>query len=296
MKYNFVCFGEILFDVLPKEVKPGGAPMNVAFHLGQLGNTSTIISKIGNDKNGSNLMDFLSSKNINSDFIQVDNEHPTSLVVANPNELGDMQYDIVENVAWDYIQLQPNHEALVKSANFFIYGSLAIRNAVSRNTLFNLLDIPCIKAFDINLREPYIHKQHIEHQLKKTNILKMNQDELDIVSDWYVKLNNIEDKMKFLQNKFYIETLIVTRGSQGAVILHENLFYNHEGFKITVNDTIGSGDSFFAAFLSELNNGNSVTDALNLACRLGAIVATKAGGCPDYNLEQIQQSVFMIQK
>ncbi|MCO5291168.1 MAG: carbohydrate kinase [Chitinophagaceae bacterium] len=289
MNFKFVCFGEVLFDVLPTEVKAGGAPMNVAYHLGQLGNRTTIISKLGNDVRGRELTSILKEKNINLDYLQIDPDHDTSVVLATPNEQGDMKYEIVENVAWDFIELKQNYESLIKNAGYFIFGSLVTRSHVSRSTLFNLLDVPCKRVFDINLRAPFINQKSIEYQLNKTDILKMNEEELDLVSSWYVQFNTIEDKVRFLQNKFQITTLIVTRGAKGAVVNQQHSFYYHDGFKVTVADTIGSGDSFLAGFLSELIKGNAVEEALDFACCLGAFVATKAGGCPDYTIDEIKK-------
>jgi len=287
MNFKCVCFGEVLFDVLPTEVKAGGAPMNVAYHLTKLGNKTTIISRIGDDLRGKELTDILKEKKINLENLQVDATHPTSVVLATPNEKGDMKYDIIENVAWDFIELKAHHESLIRNAGYFIFGSLVTRSTISRSSLFNLLDIPCKRIFDINLREPFVNQKNIEYQLNKTDVLKMNEEELDLVSGWYVQFSTIEDKVRFLQNKFQIATLIVTRGAKGAVVNHQDSFYYHDGFKVTVADTIGSGDSFLAGFLSELIKGNAVDEALDFACSLGAFVATRAGGCPDYNISEI---------
>lgn len=289
MNYDCVCYGEILFDVLPTEIKAGGAPMNVAYHLNKLGKRSTLISRVGEDKRGEDLIEFLKNRNIDTTNVQVDKEHATSVVIASPNEAGDMKYEIVENVAWDFIELKPDCEMLLKNSGYFVFGSLATRSAVSRNTLFSLLEVDCKKVFDINLRAPFIHKENIEYQLRKADILKMNEEELDLVSGWYADYNSIEEKINFLQDKFHLNTLIVTRGAKGAVVNRDGSFFKHAGFKVKVADTIGSGDSFLAGFLSSLLNKKSIADALDFACSLGAFVATQAGGCPDYKRDDIEK-------
>ena len=289
MNYDCVCYGEILFDVLPTEIKAGGAPMNVAYHLNKLGKRSTLISRVGEDKRGEDLIEFLRNRSIDTTNVQIDKEHPTSTVIASPNEAGDMKYEIVENVAWDYIELKSGYETLLKNSGYFVFGSLATRSAVSRNTLFTLLEADCKKVFDINLRAPFIHKENIEHQLYKTDIVKMNEEELALVSSWYADYNSIEEKINFLQDKFHLNTLIVTRGSQGAMVNRDGSFFTHAGFKVKVADTIGSGDSFLAGFLSSLLNDLSIPEALDFACSLGAFVATQAGGCPDYKRDDIEK-------
>lgn len=289
MNYQCVCFGEVLFDVLPTEMKAGGAPMNVAYHLTRLGNKTTIISRTGDDERGRALRSIMEKKKIDLKNLQLDARNKTSVVMATPDEKGDMQYDIIKNVAWDFIELKPHYEALIKNAGYFIFGSLATRSLVSRNTLFNLLDVPSKRVFDINLRTPFVDKKNIEYQLHKTDILKMNEDELDMVSGWYVQFKSIEDKVRFLQNKFHIATLIVTRGARGAVVNHLNTFFCHDGFKVIVADTIGSGDSFLAGFLSMLIKDAPIDTALEFASGLGALVASKSGGCPDYDLSEIKK-------
>ncbi|MBO9592798.1 MAG: carbohydrate kinase [Niabella sp.] len=284
---GIVCFGEILWDVLPDRELPGGAPMNVAYHLSKLGHPTSLISRLGNDERGHRLRAILEDRHIDTGLVQTDEQYPTSVVLATPNEAGDMKYEIVENVAWDFIELQPLHAAVITNARYFIFGSLATRNAVSRNTLFQLMDIPCRKVLDINLRAPFIHKELLEYQLHKTQVLKMNEEELNLVAGWYAPFSHIKDMMQLLQDRFHIETLIVTRGAKGAVVNYNNRFYAHKGFKVKVADTIGSGDSFLAGFLSKFMEGASIDGALAYACSVGAFVATREGGCPDYDVGEI---------
>lgn len=283
-----VCFGEILWDVLPDRELPGGAPMNVTHHLTKLGRKATLISRIGADERGTALRKVFEGKEIDISNVQTDQNYRTSIVLATPNEAGDMKYQIVEDVAWDYIQQQASHEALVAGARYFVFGSLATRCDVSRNTLFELMEIPTRKVLDINLRTPFINKNNLEYQLGKAQVLKMNEDELVMVSGWYADIPTLEDKIKLLQDRFQIETVIVTCGAKGAVVNYDNKFYAHNGFKVNVADTIGSGDSFLAAFLSKFMDDKNVESALAFGCTVGAFVATREGGCPEYNLKDIE--------
>ncbi|GAB3420787.1 carbohydrate kinase family protein [Niabella aquatica] len=283
-----VCFGEILWDVLPDQELPGGAPMNVTYHLTKLGRKATLISRMGDDERGVALRKVFEGKGIDTSYVQTDPQYRTSIVLATPNEAGDMKYQIVEDVAWDYIEKQPGHETLIANARYFVFGSLATRSEVSRNTLFELMGIPTRKVLDINLRAPFINKSWLEYQLRKTHVLKMNEDELVMVTGWYANHHNLEDKIKLLQDRFNIETLIVTCGAKGAVVNCNSRVYSHNGFKVNVADTIGSGDSFLAAFLSKFMEDKDVEAALSFACTVGAFVATQEGGCPDYNADNIE--------
>ncbi|MCF3108841.1 carbohydrate kinase [Niabella sp. CC-SYL272] len=284
---GIVCFGELLWDVLPDRELPGGAPMNVAYHLSKLGHPTTLISRLGNDEHGRRLRAILNNRQIDTSLVQTDAHYKTSVVLATPNEAGDMKYQIVENVAWDFIELEPLHAARIANARYFVFGSLATRNKVSQDTLFQLMDIPCRKVLDINLRAPFIYKERLEYQLHKTQVLKMNEEELNLVTGWYSRLSRIEDRMQLLQDRFHIETLIVTRGAKGAIVNYNNRFYAHDGFTVKVADTIGSGDSFLAGFLSKFIAGSSIDVALTFACSVGAFIATREGGCPDYDVGEI---------
>lgn len=287
MNVTCVCFGEVLFDVLPGETKAGGSPMNVAYHLTTLGQATTLISRIGNDAKGKELKTLLGKKKVDTSNIQQDEAHATGIVLATPDLSGDVRYDIKENAAWDFIELKPAHASLITNAGYFIFGSLVTRNSISRNTLFNLIDLPVTRVFDVNLRPPFIDQALLEYQFTKTDILKMNEEELDTVAGWYVQFKNIEDKIRFLQNRFQIPEIIVTRGGKGAIINRQDNFYYHQGYKVSVADTVGSGDSFVAGYLSGIINHQSAEEALQFACTLGAFVATQAGGCPFYTHNEL---------
>lgn len=289
MHFTCVCFGEVLFDVLPHEIKAGGAPMNVAYHLTTLGHATTLISRVGNDTRGRELKAILEEKKVNLDYVQVDETHPTGVVMATPDAAGDMKYEIKQGVAWDFISLEPQHEILIRNASYFIFGSLITRSSVSGNTLFSLMDIPVTRVFDINLRPPFIDQKTLEYQFSKADVLKMNEEELDLITGWYVQFKAIEDKVRFLQNRFQIPEIIITRGAKGAIINSRDNFYYHSGYKVRVADTVGSGDSFVAGYLSGIINHKTPEQALQFACALGGFVATQAGGCPEYMVNDIVQ-------
>lgn len=290
MLNKFVCFGEVLFDILPYERKAGGAPMNVAYHLIQQGHDAMMISRVGKDANGIALVHILNEKRIPIQLIQQDELHETGIVVAKPTSEGDMQYEIKQNVAWDFITPLPVHDALIQKSQYFIFGSLVTRNAVSRNTLFELLEIDTTKVFDINIRPPFFDKKNIAYQLAKADILKLNADELLLVINWFGtrQMQTMKDRIRLLQDRFHIKDVIVTRGADGALINIDGMFYENNGIVVKVVDTIGSGDSFLAGFLAQMADGQQPQFALDFACKLGAFVATQTGACPTYSREMIE--------
>src|SRR3990170_6658885 len=287
--YKVVCFGEILWDILPTGAVPGGAPMNVAYHLYKLGLDPTLITRIGIDERGKQLLDLLKSRNVNTDHIQLDYDISTGIVNAAPNDHGEMQYDIVSPSAWDFIACDAATASIVKEASHFIFGSLIARNKTSRDTLFQLLEIAQQKVLDINLRPPHFNRRLVEELLQKADMVKMNIAELELITGWFANYKNTRERISVIQDKFKIPALIVTMGAEGAMINIEGKVYSHPGYVVEVADTVGSGDSFLAAFLFKLFNNKSPEDALTFASALVALVASKTGGWPEYTTDEIQK-------
>jgi fructokinase len=291
-----ICFGEVLWDLLPSKALPGGAPMNVAYHLKKLGADPVMLSKIGTDDYGKGLVDMLAENGISTDFVQVDYIHPTGLVYANPNEYNEVVYDIVFPSAWDFIDWHDEFKGLVQQAQYFVYGSLTSRSKISRRTLYQLLEIAKTKVLDINLRPPHFNRANVEYLLQKADILKMNIAELELITGWFNHFTKTEERIQVIQDRFQIDTIIVTMGGEGALINDKGTVYRHEGFKVRVADTIGSGDAFLAGFLHRLLNGADKKTALDFASAIGAFIATQPGACPEYKPEQITDIIHSSSK
>ena len=286
---KIVCFGEILWDILPSGAVPGGAPMNVAYHLRKLGLNPGIVTRVGIDKWGKKLIDLLKQNGVSTDQIQLDYDTPTGIVMATANEQSEMKYDIIAPAAWDFIALDDETVELVKEASYFIFGSLVNRNPTSRNTLFSLLETAQQKVLDINLRPPHFNRKLVEDLLGRANIIKMNSAELELITGWFTKYKSITDRIAIIQDRFKVPIIIVTMGSDGAMVNIEGKFYKHPGYVVNVADTIGSGDSFLAAFISKQLLNEEPKAILAFASALGALVASKTGGWPAYEINDIQQ-------
>jgi fructokinase len=293
-QHQVVCFGEVLWDILPSVALPGGAPMNVAYHLKKLGTDPALITKIGTDDYGKKLVNILSESGVTTEYFQVDYQRSTGLVYANVNDHHEVVYDIVYPSAWDFVEWNDEFTDLLLEADYFVYGSLTSRNKESRDTLYRLLDIAKTKVLDINLRAPYFNRAHAEYLLQKADMLKMNEAELELITGWFSRFESTEDRMKLMQDRFGIETLIVTLGADGAMINNKEKVIRHSGFKVNVADTIGSGDSFLAGFIHQLLNGSSVENALAFASGIGAFIATQPGACPAYKISQITELIGSI--
>lgn len=285
---NVICFGEVLWDNLPGGRQPGGAPMNVAYHLNKLGITSNLVSRLGNDENGTSLLEMLKILAIGTGYCQLDQVHKTSTVAVNIGLNDEVSYEIVFPVAWDFIASDPEILSLTSKADAFVFGSLAGRNEISRGTLNELLDVATYRVFDVNLRAPYYGKDYLDTLFKKTDLLKLNAQELTEVTSWYTDPCAQETQaVKLLQDKFGIKEVIVTKGSAGATFYTGEQAYHQPAYPVTVADTVGSGDSFLAAFLSERLKSSSIERSLEFAASLAAFVTTHSGACPAYQRSDI---------
>jgi fructokinase len=278
-----ICFGEVLWDLLPEGAKPGGAPMNVAYHLNRLSKKAALISKIGDDEPGKDLINFMQQHRVPTSLLQQDKTMPTGTVRVIPGTGGDVSYDIVKPVAYDYIDFNAETKAAVSAASHFIFGSLAARSAHSRDSLFELIASAQTKVLDINLRPPHYEQTLLEQLLQKADILKLNVDELEIISGWHADISAFRDQVRLLGDRYEIPQIVVTRGASGACYFDGESFFEHPGFRVIVKDTVGCGDAFLAGFLSPLIDDRGPEDCLDFASRLGAFVATQEGACPDYD-------------
>ncbi|PZR29979.1 MAG: carbohydrate kinase [Citrobacter freundii] len=290
---NVICFGEVLWDILPSGAAPGGAPVNVAYHLQKQGVSTAVITRVGTDKEGEELQQVFAEKGVNTSWFQYDDQYETGKVYAKLLSNHDVEYDIVQPVAWDHIAWDQRFDQLLRNTSFFVYGSLAARNDVSRDTLFKLLDIPCKKVFDVNLRSGFYTRERITELLGRADFVKMNLAELDLITGWYRKLNSIEDRLRFFCEQFNIKQAVVTMGSDGAVFFDDGGIIQQKGLRVNVKDTVGSGDAFLAGLLSQLIRNTNAQDALRFANQLGAFVATQHGPCPEYDTSPMKTLDFM---
>src|ERR1700722_5431309 len=227
--FPVVCFGEILWDVLPGNIVPGGAPMNVAYHLKKLGIQPALITRVGLDNYGKKLIQLMEKQGISTDYFQMDFERDTGKVTMTTGEDEHVHYDILQQVAWDNIQWDDQFEALLSTTAFFVFGSLSTRSEASRQVLYRLLESARFKVFDINLRPPHYSRPILEKLMRGVGVLKLNLEELELLTGWFSGYKTEADRIEALQDQFHIPTIVVTKGSRGAVMLIDGVFYAHPG-------------------------------------------------------------------
>jgi len=287
-KLSIVCFGEVLFDVFPTHIKIGGAPLNVALRLASLGVNSNIISRIGKDTIGRELIDYVRTNGVNTATIQVDEIFNTGEVIVKLNEKGSASYTINYPVAWDKIVCIPEDEIMVKKADALVFGSLVCRDSISQNSLLEIINYAKYAVFDVNLRAPFYAKEILLNLMMQSDFIKFNDDELyEISASMNSPYRSLEQNILFIAEQTNTKHICVTKGSHGAVLYYNEKMYYNSGYKIDVVDTVGSGDSFLAGLLSELLINSNPQEAINFACALGAIVAKNEGANPKISNKEI---------
>lgn len=280
-----VGMGEALWDVLPEGKKIGGAPANFAYHMSQFGFDSRVVSAVGEDKLGNELLQNFDNKQLHYLIEKV--PYPTGTVQIELDDEGVPCYEIKENVAWDNIPFTPSLEKLARNTRAVCFGSLAQRSIVSRQTINRFLDIMPngegqYKIFDINLRQGFYDKDIISNSLQKCNILKINDEELITVSRLFGYPGiDLEEKCWILLAKYNLKMLILTCGVNGSYVFVPGEISFVSTPQIEVADTVGAGDSFTAAFCSSILNGKSVRQAHEFAVEVSAYVCTQNGAMPE---------------
>jgi Sugar kinases, ribokinase family len=284
MNNIIVGLGEALWDMLPEGKKIGGAPANFAYHVSQFGLESCVVSAIGNDALGNEILDVFHEKNLKYQLEKVD--FPTGTVQVELDAEGVPCYEIKEGVAWDNIPFTEALQTLALSTRSVCFGSLAQRSKVSRETINRFLDTmpdgegQC-KIFDINLRQNFYDKEIIENSLNKCNILKINDEELVIISRMFGYPGiDLQDTCWKLINKYELKMLILTCGTNGSYVFASGEVSFLETPNVNVADTVGAGDSFTAAFCASIIKGKSVREAHKLAVDVSAYICTQSGAMP----------------
>lgn len=289
---TIVCFGEVLWDMLPSGAQPGGAPMNVAIHLKRQGLNPFIVSSVGSDNEGKNLRAFLQETEMSLEFLQTDETLPTSQVLVHLDSEKNATYKICEPVAWDNIQYSKELKKLAAKTDLIVFGTLALRNEDTQKTLLKFLNHSPAKRFlDVNLRPPYDNRDVVEKMLHLADFAKLNNEELTSIAGWNSQKGNEEDLTRWLSEFYSCSTVCVTRGANGAALLIDEKWFEHPGFKIVAVDTVGAGDSFLAGLIAQLSSGSFPEKALKYACATGAFVASQPGAVPEYSGLDIQAFV-----
>ncbi|ADK80721.1 carbohydrate kinase family protein [Sediminispirochaeta smaragdinae] len=282
-----LAFGEILWDIIDNEPHIGGAPFNLAAHMAALGGEVSIASAVGKDRLGSAALEEVKHLGIDNSFINIHPQLATGTVPVSLDAQGKPEYEIVENVAWDAITLSDAALEAISKRNWdlFVFGTLAQRSKENRQVLRELVDHSNAgeRFFDVNLRLSYYSAKILHDSLMLTTILKLNDEEVPIVSDaLFSRTMREEEFCKAIFDTFPVRMICITKGKDGSTLFDGKMRYDEPIVDIPVVDTVGAGDSFSAAFLTAYLKGLTKAKALRFASRLSSFVAGSSGAVPAY--------------
>lgn len=303
MKDYIVGLGEILFDCLPEGKKLGGAPANFAYHVSQLGLNGVAVSAIGKDADGAEIRAELAPRKMIAHLEEVD--FPTGTVQVTLSGNGIPQYDICLGVAYDNIPWTPAIEEIARNSRAVCFGSLAQRTAVTRATVQRFLDtMPqegTLRVFDINLRQSWYSREVIEESLVRSNVLKLNDEEIVVVASLLdlgeitsdalsrgeaLQLADFEGQCHKLLERYNLEMVILTCGTHGSYVFSANGEVSFQKTPVVkVADTVGAGDSFTGSFCAAILAGKPVAEAHEIGVKVSAFVCTQHGAMPEYPKE-----------
>lgn len=277
-----VGIGEILWDVFPGERRLGGAPANFAYHAAQFGHDAIVVSAIGFDRNGADIIPELEAHSLPYHLERV--PYPTGTVDADISDPNNPQYTIHTHTAWSHIPFTEELRKLAENTKAVCFGSLAQWNRESRSTIRAFLDScpeGCLKVCDINIRQHYFTKATIRECMRRADILKLNEEELFTITALLgYQIAGEEILCNRLMKSFGLEMIILTKGEEGNIIVHKDGKSFQGTPEVSVVSAVGAGDAFTGAFIGSILNGRSVGEAHRAAVQVSAFVCTQKGAMP----------------
>ncbi|MFO1476020.1 MAG: carbohydrate kinase [Verrucomicrobiota bacterium] len=283
MSFKVVGIGEVLWDVLPDGPQLGGAPANFACHAQALGATARVVTRVGNDSLGHEIVARFRRMGLPDNTVQVDNHAPTGTVLVSLNGNGNPHFEIRENVAWDRLELTGEALQSVRDADAICFGSLAQRHQPASKVIQQLAasaPARCFKVLDINLRQTFYSKNVVEQSLKLVNVLKLNDQELPVIAHMFGLQGSVEKQIEWLARHFGLKVVALTRGAQGSLLYQDGNWSDRLGSCIKVVDTVGAGDSFTAGLVMGLLAGMSLGEIHSVAADIADFVCSHQGATP----------------
>lgn len=297
MQTDFYSFGEILWDCLPSGRHAGGAPFNVTAHLAQLGVSVSLISAVGQDTFGDEILAVARDKGVNVDFVsRVRIGLQTGTVLVTVDQYGNATYELVQPAAWDEIRVPDAAVAAVGKARAFAFGSLAGRSPYNLDQLDRLLAVEGpLKFFDVNLRPPFADAELVLRLAQRADVLKLNDGEVGQLATWIRtgklspntprNADAVKEACRVVGEATRAGRICVTMAEEGAALWERGSLVSASAPKVVVKDTVGAGDAFMAGLMVGLTRGVNTPKVLEDACRLGAFVASHHGATPLLPLE-----------
>jgi fructokinase len=296
MSFNIVGVGEVLWDLLQTGPQLGGAPANFAYHAHALGAQAYVITRVGSDEHGREIIRRFRDMGVQTEAIQIDEQAPTGTATVTVSGAGLAHFTIQENVAWDFLAVNSDALALAAQADAICFGSLAQRSKTSRNAIQGLVAASpqdAMRVFDINLRQRFYSREVIERSLKLANVLKFNDDELPTIAEIFNLHGTTENQIRQLALAFDLHLVALTRGANGSLLYqthgsaqaNDGRWSNSASRPVRVVDTVGAGDSFTAALVLGLLCKMDLDRINEIANEVARYVCSQAGATPALPVE-----------
>ena len=283
MTHRLIGIGEVLWDHLPSGKQLGGAPANFAYHAASLGADGIVVSRVGDDASGRELLARLGSLGLDTAHISVDRDHRTGAVSVTVDPDGKPAYTIETDAAWDFISDDAGSMRLLGEADALCFGSLAQRSETSRSAIRALVDHArpgAVRIFDVNLRQEFFSREVLESSFRSANVLKMSDEELPVVADLLGVGGSEREILDLLAARYRPRLIALTRGERGSLLIAADRSSSHPGHRTVVVDTVGAGDAFSAALALGMLEGYDLDRLNDYANRVAAFVCSRAGATP----------------
>ena len=275
--------GEILWDVLEDNEKLGGAPVNFAYHINALGGHGIPISTVGEDERGRRALAELTQLGLPTATISRTPAFGTGYVRVTMDKNGVPAYNFAADKAWDHLILDEHLLAMADSLHGVCFGTLAQRSEPSRKAIYSFIEAlstTALRICDLNLRRPYYNREIIEAGLARADILKLSEEELQVIADMFSLRGSDEAVLRELIDRHSLDIAVLTRGPAGCLLLSHDECVALPGIACSVVDTIGAGDAFTAATTLGRLLGRPLNAIAEHANRLAAYVCTCQGAMP----------------
>jgi len=294
---TIVGIGEILWDLLPSGRQLGGAPANFAYCSHLLGSRAAVVSRVGDDELGFEVRTGLRQAGIGDDFNAADTQHQTGTVQVDVSPADQATFQYTHSVAWDVLEWNGELDKLARSADAVCFGTLAQRSDTSRRTILKFVDstqAPAARVFDINLRQTFYSAEIIADSIRRSTVLKLNDQELPILANAIgIDQSNFA---RTVVERFKVKLVCVTRGQNGSLLVDAANVHEHPGFRVQVKDAVGAGDAFTAGLVHEFLRGSSLAAMNETANRMGAWVASCEGAMPQPPKEGLAAAIAPLER
>lgn len=283
MSLKILAVGEVLWDLLPAGRQLGGAPGNFVCHAHALGAEARLVTQIGDDALGREVLERFLEKGIPPDTLTVDQHAPTGTVSVELRADGQPTFSIHENAAWDRLSLSGASLVAAACCDVICFGSLGQRSEIARAAIRRLVrstHANCMRIFDVNLRSPFYSREVIEASLGLASVLKLNDQELPVLAEMFGLRGGVDQILAEMLRRYDLDLIALTRGSSGSLLVTPSGRSEHPGVSTDIRDSVGAGDAFTAAMALGMLKHWHLDQISQRANEVAAYVCSQSGATP----------------